>query len=134
MYRPSVLKHIKQVGKRILGNLNYGNLKKGLETSKKIIGGIDHLRDNPLIGEHVKKITDNDTYNNIKKGINAVDVVDKTYNRTHGLKIENILPHSKEKYDKINREGEIYAKRKHSLIGKRQTEEEMANSIVNNIS
>ncbi len=140
MNRNNLIKTLKTLGKHLRQNLNYGNIKRGLETSKNIIEGIDHLRGNPLIGERVKKLTDNDTYNKIKSGVDVVDTIDKTFNRTKELKPENILPHSKAKYDRLNREGIANARREHfkirpvrSLIGRNRTEDQMAEDIIHNM-
>ena len=51
MNRPSVFKQIKQLGKRFLNNINYNNLKKGLKITGDIIGSIEHLKGNPILGE-----------------------------------------------------------------------------------
>ena len=67
MYRPSLFKQIKQIGKNVLGNINYQNLKKGLEITNNVINSIEHLKGNPILGEKIKNLTNNKTYDNLKK-------------------------------------------------------------------
>ena len=109
MNRPSVFKQIKQLGKRFLNNINYGNLKKGLQITGNIIGSIEHLKGNPILGEKIIQLTNNNVYGNLKSGVESLEKLDKVYNHAKDLNINNIIPNKNIDYNKLNQEGVDYA-------------------------
>jgi hypothetical protein len=102
----NLLKNIKNLGKRFLGNINFANLKKGIQLTGNVISGLEHLKGNPLLGAKIKELTNSKVYDNVKKAVEIADNVEKAYERTKGLKIDNVNPiNPKYNYKKMNGEG-----------------------------
>lgn len=140
MNRQNLFKSIKNLGKKFLGNINYANLKKGLQYTNDLIQGVEHLKGNPILGDKIKQITDSGNYEKFKSGVETINRLDQVYNHTKGLKINNVLPIKKDYYENLNKQGEQEALRKHfervqlhPMRRPSMTEEQMATRIVNNI-
>ena len=129
----NILKNIKNLGKRFLGNLNYANIKKGLQYGNEIINGIEHLKGNPLFGNKIKELTNNNVYEKVKTGIDTANKLDKIYNHIKDLKIGNVLPVNREHYNEMNRQGVNDAFKKRNSLINRKNERQDVIDIVNRI-
>ena len=87
--------------------------------------GIDHLKGNPLFGTKIKELTNNQTYERIKTGIETANKLDKIYNHSKNLKIGNILPTNREHYDRMNQQGINEAYKKRNNLINRKTKDKM---------
>ena len=67
---------------------------------------------------------------NTGKGI--YDTFKRGYDLLKGNSIRNLLPHSREHYDRINKEGQDYAKRRHQEELERQQAIDIVNNMKNN--
>lgn len=118
----------------------YKTIQSFIGRGKQAVKFIHSLENIPEINDKVKKITNNKNFQTFEKALDIADKVDSIIKRTDGLELKNIIPHNKDKFDNMNKIGIEHAKNRHyetvlkpKLIGRHQTDQEMADNIVANI-